>query len=469
MKHHHHENSEASFDRRTWLKAGMAASLAAITSPSPLQGALGLIGPAAPPAEPYTEIAQRAERWISSSVQRRDAGSAWPWNPAEPGQIEQSLYTGTPGVVLFYLELFHATGDRTFLDVARSGADYLAASPPSVDGRVDAGLYTGLAGVAYTLAMVHRAGGTTRHRDAARRLLAAIHTAAHPAGHGMEWSESTDIISGSAGTGLFLLWAHQALGDARSLDLAVQAGRRLIERGEEDRGGLKWMVSPQIPREYPNFSHGTAGVSYFLASLHERTHAAEFLEAARAGATYLDALATTTPGGGRMVFHSRPGNEKLYYLSWCHGPVGTARLYHRLAKITGEQGDAERVGQLVQAIVDMHVPERSPGFWNNISQCCGNCGVSEFFVDLHRLNGHAQHLAFARRVADDTIVRESDAGAGLKWVQAENRVQPDVLIAQTGLMQGAAGVGLAMLHLDGATSGRTPFVALPDNPFLSAS
>jgi hypothetical protein len=29
-------------------------------------------------------------------------------------------------------------------------------------------------------------------------------------------------------------------------------------------------------------------------------------------------------------------------------------------------------------------------------------------------------------------------------------------------MQGAAGVGLALLHLDGAREGRAPFVRLPD-------
>jgi hypothetical protein len=50
-------------------------------------------------------------------------------------------------------------------------------------------------------------------------------------------------------------------------------------------------------------------------------------------------------------------------------------------------------------------------------------------------------------------------------VQAEHRVRPELLVAQTGLMQGAAGVGLAMLHLDGARERRTPFVRLPDEGF----
>jgi hypothetical protein len=125
------------------------------------------------------------------------------------------------------------------------------------------------------------------------------------------------------------------------------------------------------------------------------------------------------------------------------------------------------VEQLATATVDMKVPERSPGFWNNISQCCGNCGVAEFFTSLYLARHDKRYLAFAERVAQDAIARGTVEGDGMKWVQAENRVSPNAVVAQTGLMQGAAGVGLAMLHLDGAMHGRRPAVALPDNPFAT--
>jgi hypothetical protein len=44
-------------------------------------------------------------------------------------------------------------------------------------------------------------------------------------------------------------------------------------------------------------------------------------------------------------------------------------------------------------------------------------------------------------------------------------VQPENVVAQTGLMQGAAGVGLALLHLDNAVKGRADRIVLPDNPW----
>jgi lantibiotic modifying enzyme len=451
--------------RRDLLRGGLAASAAALLKPDLVISGLRDFGLPAFSQRPQLEIARRAERWIARSAIRGTGGTAWPWDPDDPDSVQLNLYTGMPGVVLFYLELFGATGERAALDEAAAGAEYLAASLPSDDRVTDAGLYTGLAGLAYTLALTYRETRLASLGDAAKRALATLHGAAQPEGRGVRFNESTDIVSGSAGIGLLLLWAAAQLDDPSALDLAAAAGRRLVELGVPERGGIKWMIAPGVPRNYPNFSHGTAGVSYFLASLYGATGEREFLDAARAGAAYLQELATRTANDGRMIFHSEPGNEQLYYLSWCHGPVGTARTFHRLGQLTGDAAYRDYVARLAQAILDMKVPERSPGFWNNISQCCGNAGVIEFFLALYNVTGEPGHLEFAEQVAADTVHRATAEDGGLKWIQAEHRVRPELLIAQTGLMQGAAGVGLAMLHLDGVSQRRRPLVVLPDDPF----
>ncbi len=451
--------------RRDLFKGGLAASAAVLLRPGSLFSSLGDPGPSATPERPHLEVARRAERWIARSAIRGVSGTAWPWDPKDPDSVQLNLYSGTPGVVLFYLELFHATGEERLLDEAIAGADYLAASLPADDSVADAGLYTGLAGVAFTLALTYRATRQTSLAAAAERALAALQRAAKPEGHGVIFNESTDVISGSAGIGLFLVWAEANMENASALDLATAAGRRLIELGIPAHGGLKWMIAPGAQRNYPNFSHGTAGVSYFLASLYGATGDGAFLDAARAGATYLQELATRTANDGRMIFHSEPGNEQLYYLGWCHGPIGTARAFHRLGQATGAAAYRDYVARLAQAIIDMKVPERSPGFWNNVSQCCGNAGVIEFFIALHDATDEPGHLEFAERVAADTVQRATAEDDGLKWIQAEHRVRPELLIAQTGLMQGAAGIGLAMLHLDGVGQRRRPLVVLPDDPF----
>ena len=450
--------------RRDVIRTGLGAAMFAAL-PRPMRDALEADRSAEPDLR-YFNAALGAARWLRATAITSPTGTTWPAVPPDAATVQHSLYTGFPGVVLFFIELTRATGDRTWLDLASSGADQLAAALP--DEKADdesTGLYTGLAGIAYTLEQADRARGESRYQAAIRKALGTIVASARDAGSGIEWNDSTDIISGSAGTGLYLLQASKALGDATARDTAIRAGRRLLEREFRSGDTSFWMAMSSFPRNMPNFSHGTAGVAYFLATLGAETRDKSFVDAAVRGGRYLQSIATPTDGDGRRIFHNDPDGRDLFYLSWCHGPAGTVRLFHRLGDVTGDRSWSMYVPRLAQGIIGSGVPQRSPGFWNNISQCCGNCGVSDFFVSHHSLTGDASHLAFARRVADDTLERATAEGDGLKWVQAENRVSPNVVLAQTGLMQGAAGVGLSMLRLDGALRNRKPTIVLPDAPF----
>lgn len=452
-------------DRRTVIRQGLTASASLLLAPS-LAEALRPLEPTQVGSRPWLAVALKAERWLAQSAQVGATGTAWPADPAKPTSVSTDLYTGMAGVVLFYLELHNATGDESALRSAKAGADYLLTSVPDEPGPAPMGLYTGLAGTAIVLAHVHAATTETKYQAGVRRVLSLLSRSARRTGLGVEWNESTDIISGSAGIGLALLALRDETREFDTNELAAQAADRLIERSQlVDSNRRSWLVSPQMPRNYPNFSHGTAGVSYFLARMSATSGSRRHLEAALDGERWLRSITTSTPNGGCLVYHSAPGNEQIFYLSWCHGPPGTARLYHALGAITGRAVWDARVDDLALGVKAMKVPGRSPGFWNNISQCCGNCGVAGFFLGLHRRTGDSAHLEFAEEVAHDTLRRATAEGDALKWVQAEHRVRPELLVAQTGLMQGAAGVGLAMLHLDGAREGRKPFVRLPDDPF----
>jgi hypothetical protein len=142
-------------------------------------------------------------------------------------------------------------------------------------------------------------------------------------------------------------------------------------------------------------------------------------------------------------------------------------LFFRLSEITHDERWRDLIRRAARATIASGVPEQqSPGYWNNISQCCGNAGVADFFLDLHRTFGDPSYLAFSRRVTADTMRRATDDADGLRWVQAEHRVKPELLVAQTGFMQGAAGVGTLLLHLDAFERGARPSIAFPDTPFV---
>src|SRR5262249_9954911 len=126
------------------------------------------------------------------------------------------------------------------------------------------------------------------------------------------------------------------------------------------------------------------------------------------------------------------------------------------------------VHSLTKGVFESGIPEtRTPGFWNNISQCCGNTGVGQYCIDLVRTFHDPRGREFVRRVFDDTMRRATDDSAGVRWIQAENRVEPENLVAQTGFMQGAAGVGTFFLQLDALERGKRWDLFLPDTPFVS--
>ena len=408
------------------------------------------------------DTAKAAAKWIAASAVETPNGIVWPADPKDPKSAVLNLYTGTPGVVLFHLELHHATGDKRYLEAAKRGADHLMAA---ADVRQGAGLYTGLAGIGYTLGQVHRATGDVKYRDGMRKIVATLSSMARPAGGGVEWSPVTDIISGTAGTGLFLLHASDVLKDDEALALARKAGLRLLELGQPEAGGTKWGMMPNNPRMMPNFSHGTAGIAYFLASLYDATKDRAFLDGALAGAAYLKAVARTE-GDVCLVFHNEVDGKDLFYLSYCHGPAGTARLWYRLYQVTQDRAWLEWTEKSARGILASGIPEkRTPGFWNNVSQCCGSAGVASFFLALHEITGKPEYLNFSRKVTADLIARATVDDAGARWVQAEHRVRPEQLVAQTGWMQGAAGMGAWLVQLDGFDRKRARFIRLPDDPF----
>jgi len=417
------------------------------------------------------EVARAAGRWLAARAMETEGGLTWPRVPAEGDEGDLTLYHGSPGPVLFFLELHAATGDGEAARIAERGVDHLARAVRS-GVPIAPGLYTGLAGLAYTLDLAHRVTGEARYAEASRIALDRIVETAREAPGGVIWDDddpanaSSDIVSGASGIGLTLLALGERLDHEPALETARAAARHLARIGTETEGGRKWAMMPSFPRLMPNFSHGTAGVGYFLARSHEHAADAELLDAAIGGARYLEAV-SRCEDGGCLVFHHEPEGEDLFYLSWCHGPVGTARLFHQLAAVTGDSSWSEWVAEGARGIRNMGVPERrSPGFWNNVSQCCGDVGVGEFFLSLHALTGDDAHLEYARGIAENVAGRADDPAADeRKWTQAEHRVQPELLQAQTGWMQGAAGVGAFYLHLAARERGEVPLVVLPDSPW----
>src|SRR5438094_7531986 len=114
-----HDDQLKRLSRRDLLRAGATALATGILLPRGVfgEGAVGARWPVSP--RPNLDVALRAERWIRTARIETPNGATWPADPLKPASVEYDLYNGMPGVVLFYLELHHATRDAKWLDDAR--------------------------------------------------------------------------------------------------------------------------------------------------------------------------------------------------------------------------------------------------------------------------------------------------------------------------------------------------------------
>jgi lantibiotic modifying enzyme len=423
-----------------------------------------------------------AASWIRSAEKESAQGNYWLPEPDHPEKVVtvspiNGIYSGGAGVVLFFLQLAKATGDPSYMDDARRGADFLVATWQDLPAKellpgTILSFYNGRAGVAFVLAETWKATGEKKYRDAALAATQSIAAQAKPSGKGVAWSASPGIIADGSVI-LYLLYAARTFRQEQYRALAAKAGEHLLELGVPlAEGGVSWKgasttaIGLSEDTYFPNFELGTAGVAFVLARLYEETGNSSFLDAARQGALHLQKIATVR-GKGALIPYRYPDLTDIYYLGFCHGPAGSARLFYQLYKVTKEDSYLDWTETLARGVIDSGIPaNQTPGFWNVVCQCCGSAGLTDFFLGLWAATGKTEYYAFANQLSGQVLSRQTNFdGKGYRWYQAWTRVKPWDVSAETGYSIGAAGVGAALLHSSLAERGKYEAIVFPDNPF----
>ncbi len=426
------------------------------------------------PSDRFLESAIQVHHWLESVKKTDDNGNAyWPNAPGQSNRTTDDLYHGDLGVIRFYRQLYVATRDAKFLELAEQGAARILVALKERPSK-QPGLYTGLAGQGWECLSLFKVTQKPKYKKAAKCVVELLNDMSQEAKKGKRVSDSTDIISGNAGVGLFLLRAFREIEDTNALKLARELGDGLIaealdgnekEHLDGSAKGLRWKVSKRFPREYPNYSHGTAGNCDFLVRLHivenqlrspnlaDGKFESRFLKAAVQGAEYLESIAKIDPSSCLIFHDTDKSGLQLYYLGWCHGPPGTGRFFWSLHEATENKSYKKYALLGAQTLVQLQLAKkRHPGFWNNCGQCCGSAGVAEYLALVYQKTREQRYLDECRRLTEDILERAKvveleDGKKGLKWIHAENRVDPKGLKAQTGYMQGAAGIGCWLIRM----------------------
>lgn len=395
----------------------------------------------------YEACARDAVRWIQSHGVTTGAGKTWPGTPGKRESIAFDLYSGTAGIALILAEGARRWSRPDMAEDARlAGKEMLSWARPMLENRF-LGLYTGLAGCIWTLEAIGQIGNirdphwkTAPEADLALAYATDLSTKGGPI-------KANDVVSGLAGIGLAFLEKSLASEGDLFEGVAAGIGDALLERAKTEPSGFRWAMEEGNSRNLPNFSHGTAGVAFFLARLYSATRQRPYLEAAVKGATYLQSIAKTDDDGC-LIYHSDPDGRERYYLGWCHGPAGTSQLFWQLHKVTGESKWREWALKGAKSLIDAKAPElRGEGYWNNEGLCCGTAGIGRFFLDTYRRTGDSRYLEAADRCAQAILKSALRDEKGARWLHAEHRVRPEDTAAQTGWMQGAAGIAAFLLEM----------------------
>ena len=307
----------------------------------------------------YLKISQEISHYLEDVSLKSNDLISWPVMPEKSENVAVNLYSGVPGIILFYLELYNATSDIKYINIAKKGAQYLISElPDTFPGHYQLGLYTGASGIAFTLNKVYEATGEKIFLKSAKDWMQFVFEDVSSNSED-DFGNVTDIIYGAAGIGLtaidFLANGHQQ----KLFNLVKHCADFLVESTHVTANEVRWKMNPGMNYFMDNFSHGTAGNAFFLLKAFQVTKDTVYRQLGLKAASYLHNVA----GNSGMVCHHQPGGEDLFYLSWCHGPPGTSRLFMEAYRLTGDNKYLDGVLEAAYSMLEFNLHENNtPGF-----------------------------------------------------------------------------------------------------------
>ncbi|MCE7734778.1 MAG: hypothetical protein GPJ54_07880, partial [Candidatus Heimdallarchaeota archaeon] len=249
----------------------------------------------------YLEAAVKGGNWLDAVAVTLDGGKAWyerydAVNVNTSNAIDMDFYGGAAGIGETLLKLSQASGDQSFLDLAKAAGTFFIATADTTEGYAWPELYA----------------------DVGDPLLLST-----------RWSK------GTPGVGTFFLNLYVQTGDTTYLDVASGVGDFLISTGVADSDGLKWyrLANVDTSGTYLGRWHGSAGIASFFMDLALAGNNYIYMNAAIDALKYLDAKATIVLGEYSWV-NEASGTE--YLSGWSRGGAGIGATYLRAYLLTGE-------------------------------------------------------------------------------------------------------------------------------------
>lgn len=416
----------------------------------------------------YLQVALDIEKSIRRHAVESETEVYWKENViGKPGPVNVSLGYGQAGILYFYLQLFEATQDESFVPLIEKSVNYIRnhwkeGLPPEPHRYTwpDAmayGIYRGISGTGDVLLLVYRRFKFETAELVLNEIYEYLKAKAVAVDGGVKWTGSP--VSLADGGVLMFLTAFYEIKPSEDLkNFLSLAGKAYLTLGiPHENGGLEFsdfetakLAEPDFPHKVsqPNFELGSAGAGFVLARLYQTLKDDAYLDAAKKVEVYLDSIKINQAKGFLLPYRVGDPNATVYYLGNCHGAAGTAKFYYILGKISGDKTYFEKLHQLFDGFESFGAPDRmSGGFWNNSSVCCGNAGVLNTTIGLYENLGEKRWADLAQKSAEILLGERDLVENGIYgWPIAYRRIAPTEFSHTIFYNDGDAGIAASLLR-----------------------
>lgn len=371
--------------------------------------------------------------------------------PSREGSPQASLASGLAGQALFYAYLALATGDEAAADRAtellEGAAEELANTP------LPPHLFAGFPGVAWT--MQHLQGILFENgegEEAEDPILEIDEALLGPLGRS-PWVGEYDLIGGLAGLGVYAL---ERLPRPTARTLLERVVDRLAELAEEMAEGAAWFTPPEMLPSWQREIH-TRG-NYNLGVAHGLPGVVPVLAAACAAGVAVERARPLLESSVRWLLARRlpPGSGSCFSgtwapweepaptrLAWCYGDPGIAATLLAAARAVGNPEWEREAVDIALVAADR---EEATAHVRDAGLCHGAAGLGHLLNRMFQETGEERLAQAARYWFERTFAFQvpGEPVAGFRaWeigTEGSPSWRPD-----GGFLEGAAGVGLALL------------------------
>ncbi len=221
----------------------------------------------------------------------------------------------------------------------------------------------------------------------------------------------------------------------------MDAAEYLVRTARVKRDTACWPIAPGRST-YVGFSHGAAGIGYFLLHAARVTGNKVYGTLAAQAARYVISVAEPEGSDGWHWWRTDPPQRKEWKrIQWCHGAPGTGLFFLELYRL--RRTHAAALDRCVATTKRLGRTARRSG-----CQCHGVSGNAELLIEAFQRTGKSKHWVSAR-----------EFGASLlRW---ENGTYKVAGVYSASYMTGWAGIGHFFLRLAHPRDTPLPMMVAP--------